>query len=342
MGVWLRREHREVYEEKLTGRLGNSEPSPAALSLLVQNLAKETFPPRSSRRSKSWDRAVSSQPEDRLSAFREYRHFIRAKKRLHLRQQQIELANDLMLDPQSFWRRLQSRKPVSALEDGALYQYVETLLHFPDAVEMPTASGDECCVFTEEEISKTLARMRHGKVRDLAGLSIELLQWRGPPLWKQVTRLINLACQNGLPSAWTERKLVPLHKTGPREIPGNYRMIMVASIYAKLLGNLLDTRLREWCESKNVQAPVQAGFRKSYSVLDHLLVLRVLGERAKCLRRPLLVLFIDFPKAFDSISRKLLWDRMIELNVPPDLVKAITTTVPESPRQAARSRRGGH
>ncbi|KAL3681181.1 hypothetical protein R1sor_024137 [Riccia sorocarpa] len=118
-------------------------------------------------------------------------------------------------------------------------------------------------------------------------------------------------------------KVVPLHKAGDKKDPKNYRTIMVASVYAKLFGKLLDLRLSEWCERNQVWAPTQADFRAGYSTLDHLLVLRARMEKAKRCKEPLFILFVDFHRAFDSVSRPQICDRLVELGVPTELVNVV-------------------
>ncbi|KAL3700001.1 hypothetical protein R1sor_018023 [Riccia sorocarpa] len=135
--------------------------------------------------------------------------------------------------------------------------------------------------------------------------------------------LLNQACGEGLPEDWTFRRIVPLYKSGPRREPTSYRTIMIADVFAKLLGSLLVTRLNSWCEERRVRAPVQAGFRKGFSTLDHMLVLRVVGEEAKRRKQHCYVLFVDFAKAFDSVARDKIWCRLLELGVPQEITNSV-------------------
>ncbi|KAL3686287.1 hypothetical protein R1sor_008861 [Riccia sorocarpa] len=178
------------------------------------------------------------------------------------------------------------------------------------------------CSFSEEEVNIELHRMESGKAVDLNGLSIELLKWGGPLTTSILTQLLN---QPGdLPEEWSHRKVVPLYKAGVCSDPGSYRTIMIGNVFARILGRLLDTRLNSWAEDSGIRAPAQAGFRSKHSTLDHGLVLCVLGERAKRTRKTLYVLFIDFSKAFNTISRELLWSKLRQLGAPEDLIATIS------------------
>ncbi|KAL3683260.1 hypothetical protein R1sor_001282 [Riccia sorocarpa] len=138
-----------------------------------------------------------------------------------------------------------------------------------------------------------------------------------------ITRLLNNAAQFGLPEECCMRRVVPLFKAGPKLEPSSYRTIKVVHVFAKLFGRLLDSRLSTWCEQMGVRAPAQAGFRRRYSTLDHLMTLRVIMEDAKRSGQPLFLLFVDFRKAFDSVSREQIKNRLCSLSVPTELTNAV-------------------
>ncbi|KAL3696387.1 hypothetical protein R1sor_010463 [Riccia sorocarpa] len=185
-------------------------------------------------------------------------------------------------------------------------------------------SQGPACTFSEDEVTQELRRLGANKAVDLGGLSAELLRWGGPVLQKELALMLSKASCEGLPAAWTHHKVVPFYKQGPRNDPASYRTIMVASIFAKLYGRILEGHLSRWCEEKGVRAPAQVGFRRDHSTLDHSLTLRVILEEAKRSKKPFYALFVDFSKAFDTVSRKLLGDRLRSLQVPAELLAAIT------------------
>lgn len=105
----------------------------------------------------------------------------------------------------------------------------------------------------------------------------------------------------------------------------NYRTIMVSSIFAKLFGKLVESKLSTWVESCQKRARFQAGFCPTFNTIDHILVLRVLWEKSKGNGKALFCAFIDFKKAFDTIPRELLWQRLQTIGVPSDLLTAVAT-----------------
>lgn len=63
------------------------------------------------------------------------------------------------------------------------------------------------------------------------------------------------------------------------------------------------------------QPPEQAGFRKGFSTLDHILVLNELVRRAQDYSFPVYLLFIDYEKAFDSVKTSAILESMRELGI---------------------------
>jgi hypothetical protein len=50
--------------------------------------------------------------------------------------------------------------------------------------------------------------------------------------------------------------------------------------------------------------------------MDHLVTLRIIAEEFCNTKTNILCCFVDFRKAFDTVPRKILWDRLEEIKVP--------------------------
>jgi hypothetical protein len=53
--------------------------------------------------------------------------------------------------------------------------------------------------------------------------------------------------------------IVPIFKNGDRNIPSNYRTIMISSILAKLYGIILENKIILWLESHGKRAKGRSG-----------------------------------------------------------------------------------
>ena len=78
-------------------------------------------------------------------------------------------------------------------------------------------------------------------------------------------------------------------------------------------------------EVDSIPREEQAGFRRGRSCCDQIFVLRSILEEWLEWNTPLIINFIDFQKAFDSIHRPTLWNILKEYGVPEKYVNIIKT-----------------
>ena len=67
----------------------------------------------------------------------------------------------------------------------------------------------------------------------------------------------------------------------------------------------------------------QAGFRESYSTIDHIFVLQLIVELYQSVHKRVYCAFIDYRKAFDSINRPLLWHTLLSYNINGKLLNVV-------------------
>ena len=96
-----------------------------------------------------------------------------------------------------------------------------------------------------------------------------------------------------------------LRKKGNLSDCNNWRGITLLSIQEKVFCSVLLNRLREHVDSRLREE--QAGFRKGRSCSEQIFTLRTMIAQSLEHQTPLIINFIDFKKAFDSIHRESLW-----------------------------------
>ena len=101
--------------------------------------------------------------------------------------------------------------------------------------------------------------------------------------------------------------------------PSNYQTIMIIPLLAKLYGIILEKKINEWLEMEGKRAKGQAGFRKNHSTTDHLITLRIIAKKCRNNKSNMFCCFVDFRKAFDTVPRNNMWDRIEELKAPFEL-----------------------
>lgn len=73
----------------------------------------------------------------------------------------------------------------------------------------------------------------------------------------------------------------------------------------------------------NVLAEEQAGFRRGYGTTDHIFNLKCLIDLYLFRGRKLFCAFIDYKKAFDSVNRTYLWQKLLSNNIDGKMFKII-------------------
>jgi len=169
-----------------------------------------------------------------------------------------------------------------------------------------------------EEVSLAINKMGLGKSPGHDGISSELL--RLPVCIQWLHRIILGVWQVGIPpKEWMNAVAIPLYKgKGGASECDNYRGIMLLSVPGKVYARILASRLSifaECCLSEN-----QNGFRSGRSCMDTIFVLRRLMELSRDQQQQLLIAFIDFSKAYDSVLRGKLWDILKGYGIPDSFI----------------------
>jgi hypothetical protein len=117
---------------------------------------------------------------------------------------------------------------------------------------------------------------------------------------------------------------------GDREEPTNYRGICVPNVLAKLFGLVLGTRLSHWAVANGVISPAQAGFVVLHGCEYHIFtLLETLRHRVRQGEDTVLV-FLDFKKAYDSVSQPLAWAVLERMGIPSDFMTLLKTWTAQS------------
>ncbi|XGW15440.1 hypothetical protein V3C99_001145 [Haemonchus contortus] len=147
-------------------------------------------------------------------------------------------------------------------------------------------------------------------------ISADFLKSASHTIIKQLTKRFNkyLDAQR-IPDQWKKSNTVPLFRKGERDQMKNYRPIALLSqpykLFTKIILNRLERQLDEY------QPVEQAGFRKGFCCMDHIHTITQLIERTREYKQPLLLCFIDYVKAFDSVEHNSVWNALHHAGVDP-------------------------
>ena len=207
-------------------------------------------------------------------------------------------------------------------------EHFDTLLNRPAPENPPNIPPSEvdlpinCEPPTRMEIAKAVKQLNSNKAAGPDFIPPEALKADLPTTVDILHDLFIKVWNNEeFPADWREGHLVKLPKKGDLSNCSNYRGITLLSIPGKVFNRVLLERIKEVTDSKLREN--QAGFRKHRSCTDQIASLRLIVEQSLEWNSPLLVNFIDYEKAFDSIDRKTLWKIMRHYGIPQKIVSLI-------------------
>ena len=282
-------------------------------------------------RRRCWAAYKLHRTNDAWCSYKSARNRAQALQRTAKYQYECKLAKDVKQNPKRFYAYVQAkgttREGVGTLEmsDGtrALNDEAKanTLLAFfksvyrnsnVDVNALPTL---ECrapvmigeLMVSEEEVLHELGSLNKHKAAGPDGIHPAIIQPLAAVLQIAVTQLFESSLRECvLPDDWLKATVVGIHKSGPKHKAANYRPVSLTAVLCKCLERILRKQICKHLVEHRLLSPTQHGFVEKRSCLTNLLsfleeVTRRLDEGSI-----VQVCYLDFSKAFDSVSHCLL------------------------------------
>jgi len=109
-----------------------------------------------------------------------------------------------------------------------------------------------------------------------------------------------------VPDDWREANIAPVFKKGDKARAANYRPISLTSITCKILEHIIASSVMRHLEGHSILYDLQHGFRRSRSCETQLLSLYNDLTSSRNNRTQTDLIVMDFAKAFDKVSHRLL------------------------------------
>jgi len=109
-----------------------------------------------------------------------------------------------------------------------------------------------------------------------------------------------------VPEDWRKASVTPIFKKGKKEDSGNYRPVSLTSIPGKMMEQLILEVIIKQVEEKKVIRSSQHGFTKRKSCLTNLIAFYEGRTGWVDEGRAMDVVYLDFSKAFDTVSHNIL------------------------------------
>ena len=135
----------------------------------------------------------------------------------------------------------------------------------------------------------------------------DLTDTRAPLL----TILFNKAVsENTYPDTLKITKVIEIYKSGDTTSPSNYRPISLLPIIAKIFDSLINTQIMTHLLKHNLISPTQYAFRPHSNTTTALQSIINNIFKHKHQRHPILAIYIDLSKAYDTVSHDKLLDKL--------------------------------
>lgn len=166
------------------------------------------------------------------------------------------------------------------------------------------------------EVVTIINSLKNSTAAGLDDISSRIIKENKVTLAGPLTHICNLSLNSGrFPIAFKTAVIIPIYKNGPKNVLSNYRPISILPAFSKILERIMNNRLTQYLEDRNLLSQQQFGFRKNRSTSDAVSeltnhVAEVLDAGDKCL-----AIFLDIAKAFDSIPVPRLIKKMGDFGI---------------------------
>ena len=167
------------------------------------------------------------------------------------------------------------------------------------------------------EIESVLLEIQNLKIFKPSGIENVSTKIIKDALWilaYQFTWLINLSLRTAqVPTEWKRAKISLIPKDGNLLDINNFRPIAILPVVTKIMEHLIQSQTMSYLETNNILDVHQGGFRKNNSTTAT--TLSSLDDIYTNINNKQIIysVFIDFRKAFDSITHEILLKKMEKL-----------------------------
>ena len=164
---------------------------------------------------------------------------------------------------------------------------------------------------SSDEIKKIVNAFSNKSSCDVNDISMSLVKRVFESLVEPFVHICNLSFNTGtLPDNMKIAKVVPLYKSGSKNVFNNYRPVSLLPQFSKILEKLFNNRLDSFITKYDILSKSQYGFRSNRSTSMALVELLEKITNSIDDKKITVGVFIDLKKAFDTIDHKLLLKKM--------------------------------
>ena len=179
-------------------------------------------------------------------------------------------------------------------------------------------------VVTEKQVCDILYKLDVNKALGPDNLSPVILKHCSNELKSSVCKLINRSLSEGVvPKDWLFANVIPVYKSKDKNQVNNYRPISLLSIISKVAERCIYNHI--FPHIVNLLHPSQHGFLSGKSTATQLVQFLMDASATIDNSSQIDVIYTDFAKAFDSVSHKLLLEKLCKMGFNGNLMKWFTS-----------------
>ncbi|NWI48515.1 RTXE polymerase, partial [Picathartes gymnocephalus] len=176
-------------------------------------------------------------------------------------------------------------------------------------LELGDAVGEQCVPLEihEELVQDLLSHLDTHKSMGPDGIHPRVLRELADELAKPLSIIFHQSWLTGeVPDDWKLANVIPIHKKGRMEEPGNYRPVSLTSVPGKMMEQFILGAITAHLKDAQGLRSSQHGFRQGRSCLSNLISFYDQVTRLVDVGRPVDVVYLDFSKAFDTVPHSKL------------------------------------
>ena len=126
---------------------------------------------------------------------------------------------------------------------------------------------------------------------------------------------------------WCRAVFIPIPKKENLKASSNYRTISLRVHASKVLLKIIKGRIKLHYDRE--MAEEHAGFVEGKGTREEIVNIRIIIEKCRDQNIPLYMCFIDYTKAFESVSHMKLWDTMEQMGCSVHIIQLVANLYKE-------------
>ena len=171
---------------------------------------------------------------------------------------------------------------------------------------------------TDREVYEHLLKLDSNKGPGIDNVDVKSLKSVAHIISEHLASLFNQSIQKGIyPDNLKIAKCIPIYKGAPLDPsdPANYRPISILTAINKTFERILHNQLSKYLEEYNLLPYFQYGYRKghntSQAIADYVDYIKKANANKLCT----IAVFMDLSKAFDTVDKTILEQKLYELGL---------------------------